>query len=333
MISGPVLPRNHAGLWELIDGHLDDVERGLVVVERDLELEPDCRVDALLKDAAGRPVFLLLAHPELEHELPARLLALRGWLVSGLALLARFVRHDGLDYELPPRLLALGFELPGRVLQQLGELRNAGVEVHQFCSLRIGGRERGGLMPALGAEGSISCGSVQSVGRLPSGVRDPKVETLGARFLDLMQRLDPDVQVTGDRYSRAFTYAGVALAELQLCDGGLQVSVPLSAPASADDGDDGDDADEASAIDVRQLRDPDDGRHIADLVMRRYLQVLGSDRSTAGEPSPTRIPPAQAPESADPRALSLERLRATVDTSQLSPEEYSVLGEAGPDDD
>lgn len=329
MISGPVLPRNHAGLWELIDGHLDDVERGLVVVERDLELEPDCRADALLKDAAGRPVFVLLAHPELEHELPARLLALRAWLVSGVALLARFVRHDGLDYELPPRLLALGFELPGGVLQQLRELRSAGVEVYQFCSLRIGGRERGGLMPVLGASAAPG-GSVQN-GRLPSGIRDPKVETLGARFVDLMQRLDPDVQVTGDRYSRAFGYAGVALAELQLCDGGLQVGVPGAVPGH--ELTNGVDVEADEVREFHELCTPADGRHVADLVMRRYLRVLGADRSTAGALSPTRVPPAQAPESADPPALSLERLRATVGTSQLSPEEYSVLGEAGPDDD
>lgn len=306
MISGPVFPRNGEGLSELVDSHLDEIEHGMVLVERDLEFSPDCRVDALAKDAAGRPVFLFFAQQDAEALLPGRILTASAWLVSGMPLLRSFVTHDGLEYGEAPRMIVLGFDLHASVLQQLGQLREVGVEVYQYCSVRVSGSERGGVFPVLGACALGEDGPRQ----LPDGVRDPQARTLGGRFLDLMRRLDPDVQVTGDRYSRTFSYGTDVLAELSLRDGHLCVRVP-EVPES-------------------DLRTQEDGQAIAEAVTRRFLALDGMN---SPEPDPKRtLATSSVVRSAGRPDLSLERLRDVADSAQLSPEEYSVLGESGPDD-
>ena len=303
MISGPVFPRNREGLAELVERHLDEIERGMVLVDRDLECGADCNVDALAMDAAGRPVFLFMAQRDTEASLPGRILTASAWLVSGVSLLRRFVPFDGLDYSQPSRMVVLGFELSAGLLEQLSQLRELGVEVYQYCSVRVGDRERGGVFPLLGGA-DLEGGDAD---QLPEGVRDPQARALGGYVLDLMRRLDPDVQVAGDRYTRTFSYGSDALAELYLRNGQLSVRVP-------------------DAPDVCSLRTQEDAQLVAEAVTRRFLEVDGVEL-----PEVSQRRPATGGEPVDERDLSLDQIRDMADQSKLSPEEYSVLGESRSD--
>jgi hypothetical protein len=67
--------------------------------------------------------------------------------------------------------------------------------------------------------------------------------------------------------------------------------------------------------------------------MRRYLEIHGTGEPAAAvSPVGAQAPGADARPQVDP-SLSLDRMREVVDSTHLSSEEYSVLGESGSDDD
>lgn len=303
MISGPVLPKTHAGLGELIECHLESVESGLRLLQRDLEFDSGWSVEALAHDAARRPVFLFTVDEGTAVELPTRLLAVRAWIATAGPLLARFLPADGVDYDLEPRLVVLGFEIPQSLTRALSDLRGP-VEVYQVRSVRIAGETRVGAIPLLGA-GVI--GSEDSLCP-PSGVRD-SARTMSVRFLEVVERLDPSMRVLGDRYSRRFWVGGRLLAELYLRGGALQVNVPERY--------------------VGALRSRSDCDAALDHVMRRFLEIQSVDG--AADAPAVGVEDRREMPSVD-RSVSLERLREVVDSSQLSSEEYSVLGDSGSDD-
>jgi len=310
MISGPVFPRTRAGLWGLIEQHLDEVEYGLTLIERDLELEPGHAVDALARDAGGFPVFLFTADADSERDLPARLLATRGWLATGAPFLRRMLPEAQIDFEQVPRTVVVGFEISPRLLRQLSDLQAAAVEAVRVCSIRIGGRTVVGSMPVLGA----GCHGVDDSFYVPRGVTDPESKTVCARFLELMRRVDGDLEIRGDRYSREFRCSGETLAHVASSQNAVRVRVSARLGR-------------ATEFELRSFADCEEA---IDCVMRRYLAVLRDGSETATEPDSAE---SRQGESGDDFAGSLGRLRETVQTSHITPEEYAALGEAGPDND
>ena len=302
MISGPVLPKTRVGLQEFVESYLDTIEFGLTIVERDLELEAGLSIEVLARDAAGRPVLVFAVDPDSWRAVPTRVLAARAWVAAGAQLLARFVPSEGIDYDLPPRLVVVGFELSADLLQLLADVRGE-VEVYQAQSLRVGGRQCVGVVPRAGAGVTGLENSYQP----PSGVAD-QARTLSVRFLDVVRRLDSSLQVIGDRYSRRFSLAGSLLAELYLERGVMCVRLPGMSPLL--------------------LRSKADCNVALDHLMRRYLDLNGVGGSAADVSIDTPPHPRELRDSG-----TLQRLRESIDASQLSSEEYSVLGDSGSDDD
>ncbi len=307
MISGPVFPRTRDGLLDLLERQADCIERGLVVVDRDLEFDGGA-IEALAKDAGGRPVFVLFIDPQAPADIGARVLAARAWLAVGLPLLARARPRTGLDYGQPPRLIALGFDLSTSALQQLAELPAGAIEVLQLRPFRIGGEVLVGVQALLGVTGLAPDEGFH----VPSGITAPAARALAARYLDLMQRLEPKLEVGGDRYSRSFRCGGAPLADLSLHDGVLRVCVGAGGPGE---------------VEVLQLATRADCARAVDRIARGYLRRAVADAAPSGEWGRAPDGEAATPEPIAAR-LSLEPLRrSTVAARQLTEEEYTILGE------
>ena len=331
MISGPVFPRNQNGLRELMKRHLGEIERGLDLVEQDLELEAGFVIDALGCDAANRPVFLFAVDRDGERDAPMRVLSTRGWLNANTPLLRRLLPDSGIDFEQTPRFVVVTFEVSDALAKQVRDCA-PGCEIYEIQCVRIGGRARVGAMPRLGAASP----DVEDSFALPSGVERAVDRTVCVRFMDLLKRIEPDLDIRGDRYSRHFRFAGESLAELEVQGAGVVVRAVV---------------DREGATREIPLTSVDDCVEAVDCVMRHYLTVAAEQDiapTTTTEPAESHEPKTNGnghgnghgsssslarTESSEESPVSLQSLRETVEQSQLTPEEYTALGELAPDDD
>lgn len=311
MISGPVFPRTRGGLMELVERQLDQVERGLAVLETDLELEPGCEIEALARDAAGRPVLVLLVDPGEPRQITPRLLAARAWLAAGTPLLARALSTPGVDWSLPLRFVVVGFEVSDALVEQLAQAGGGQLDVYELRPFRIGARHLLGALPRLHAAAAARSESGFTV---PGGLDDGEARGVCSHFLDLMQRLEPDLQVFGDRYSRSFRLDGEVLADLLVHGQGLLVTLP--------------------GVDERERRhvitSRTDCAAVVDRIARLYLE-----RAAAELPAPgTVTQPRPAPPRSERVSTSpFDGIRRSVeDARHLSDQEYSILGQSFEDE-
>lgn len=291
MISGPILTRTRDGLRNVLRQHLEGAERGLVVVQDDLLFEGGCRVDALARDAHGTPVLLFLVMPEEDRDLAGRVLDAQAWMTANPRLLAQALPLRGVRYDQAPRVVVVGFEIPEALLGRLATLRLPSLDVYQVSWFSAGGELKVGMVPLVGA----ALAGEQDGFRVPAGIDDPRQRSLCSRFLDLLQRLDPGLEVFGDRFSRRFSLAGRAVGELRQVDGRLQFEVPRGDQAAA----------------VFELSSWSDCEGAADAAMRRYLACS----VPTSEPVDDLVGPP-----------SFSSIRRSVAQVQLSREEYSALG-------
>jgi hypothetical protein len=139
-------------------------------------------------------------------------------------------------------------------------------------------------------------------------------------FLDLVQRMDPRIGASGDRFCRQIRLHGQLLAELQVADRTPRVRV-------VGDGD-------------YPLDSQDDCLAVVDRLVR---QLLSAAAEPAAEPeaqagpgpatprlAPGRLasdagPDADSPEGLDEGRFSLEPIRQSVASAKVSRREYSAL--------
>ena len=224
MISGPITPRTRMGLREFVRQRTQLLESGLVLVQEDLELGSNpgacATVDALARDALGIPLFVFAACEETARDLPTRILEVDGWFRRHGESLLRALADAGYKSGAAPRFLVVGFELVHDLLDRLERLSVQRLEAVQICSFGLQGELHYDI------ERVLPRGSAKAIceGVMPSIV-DPKDKDLCACALDLMQRLDPRVAVTGDRFSRRFSLAGSPLGTLSYDENGLTFAV------------------------------------------------------------------------------------------------------------
>lgn len=316
MITGPILPRTRAGLWSLLAQHEDRIERGLVVLETDLQLDERARVDALARDALGHPVLMFGWLAGEDDDLPLRVLDALAWFQRNVPLLRESLVLPGLRVEREPRALVLGFDLASTLVEKLSRLREPRLEAYEFRAFATGGAMHVGVVPVLGPALSADEHSF----RAPSGVTEPRHRTLCVRFLERMQKLDPGLQVLGDRYARRLRLDGVTLVELRVGIDGPEVGIsraegPPQRLALCDD--------ETLAVGF-------------DAAMRRYLELLDLDQP---EETQAAVPAEQDHEASrlvSPRPesrlteragqrLASEALRRSALENHLTKEELSAL--------
>lgn len=317
MMRNPVPAAVRHPLWEQIVARLDAVERGLRLVVEGL----DCShgqfglVDGLARDAAGAPVLLVFA-ADSDALLVPRALAAVDFLHRLGDALATAVPEGQFAVGARGRVLVLAAELG-----HLAAMRRLAQPTLQLCHLetfRLAGQERLAVrwLPAaeLGAVGpahAVAAAATTAPAAAVEAFFVPEVRAaLWQALRDVAMRIDPGVQLDGDRYWRRLTWQGRLLGEFQSLDGALLAKVG-----------DGPFREVALAADVRV---------VADGLLRRFLALagLGSNLEADGVDISPQAPSARAATNgrADASGRCGGALRATTAASRLSPEEYSALG-------
>lgn len=334
MIRGPVLPKMRDSLWELVSARLDAIESGLELALESFECGDPALgvVEGIARDAAGGPVLVLLA-VEGDTLLPARALAADRFLQRVGAALPEALPEANFSHGQQGRLLVVGTESSAGLLQQLCELPLHGLEACSLEPFRVAGEERfavrwlarGGVLQPVGVEQEGG----QDGGEAAPAFCVPRAQLeVWEELHRLCRSIDPEVVVTGDRFSRRVTWSGYLLGEVFTSDG---VVVGRSATGL-----------------VLALRVSRDVRRFGDQLLRAFAQRARLDMSPRPAADPVREPNsgpraseatavrAQANRaSAEPvsaprhgaQADAGESLRTSLAASRLTPEEHSALGE------
>ncbi len=320
MISGPTLPRTREALWSLVVDHVDRIERGLVIVHEDVCTEDGVRVDALARDANGHPVLLFLWLPDAEPDFVRRSLTSERWFAEHRDLLLQSLWLGGVERGRAPRIFVVGFDLPAPQIERLRVTALPGMELYQFRGFTVGGLLRIGVVPLLGPAAAGDEHSFEA----PAGLADPTTRTFCTTLLAWIRKLEPTLQVQGDRYSRRFLYENELLAELLVERDQLRVLVPGLAASR-------------SRTPILSLFDL---AAAFDTIARRYLTLVCGEDVLAGYGIERPAGPQLAPVDAEPAndAASggmlddVGRLRTAAGASRIAREEVAAFGTAHPQD-
>ncbi|MBM4060283.1 MAG: hypothetical protein FJ265_04170 [Planctomycetes bacterium] len=315
MIRGPVLPQMRETLWALVAGHLEAIETGLVLVGEHL----DCNdgqfgvIDGLARDASGAPVLLLLAIDG-DSLLTARAIAAVEFLDRIGDALAGAVPEGRFVVGGRPRVMVVGNDAASGSLAALQRFGALPLEICRLVPFRIGNSERFAVRWLAGAgEPPVSANdaaeNVQTAFAVPEASRG-HWQTLAR----LCERLDPDVRVDGDRYTRRITWRGWLLGQVVVADGTMLAMGPDGVRHS--------------------LHTENDVRAFGDRLLRSYAACAGL--ALAGTAAPPAARPGRqepAPPGSHCRSLSTgsggETLRTSISHACLTADEYRALGGAG----
>jgi hypothetical protein len=300
MISGPVIPRTHEGLWGQILNNPDLLEHGLQMVAQDLGLHELCAVDGLARDAAGRAVLLIAAVTGEMVGLPVRVLEAHSFLQRNAAVLARALPDTGVRFADAWRVVVVSMGLPDTCLAQIKTLGLDRVEVYEVEPFTLGGESHLVVRPLLG----FRAGGGEDQLHIPSGLLDAERREICARFLSLVERLDPKITAAGDRFSRRLTLGPDWLLDLWVEGDRLFVDLgdkPL------------------------ELAREEDCLEIMDMILRRYLEFLSEETEGSVQGLEERV--TEVAVDADEGGLSLAPLRRAVAETRISREEFSALGD------
>ncbi len=311
MIRGPVLPNARERLWALVASRLGTVEHGLELIESAL----DCshgqlgNVEGLARDAAGAPVLVLLALDG-DQLLPSRVVAAIDFLERVGGALATAVPEGRFVAGERGRVLVIASD---DSLATVAALRRIVAPSLQVCVLepfRLAGEERFAVRWVLTSTTLPGGGQAAAVEFEVPVAQQP----IWAVVQRLCQRLDPEVQVGGDRFGRRITWRGHLLGELSVADAGLLAAAPGEALAA--------------------LTTSSEVRAFGDRLVRAYLAARAGGApavgAAAGEPVRGRAAaPGPRPLSragARHAAAAAGPLRSALAATRLSAEEYSALG-------
>lgn len=304
MISGPVTPRTREGLWGQILSRPDLLEQGLQIIAQDLDLHEVCTVDGVGRDAAGRAVLLFAVVGSDSVGLPVKVLEAHSFLQRNGSVLSRVLPESGIYFRDAWRVAVVAMGLPDACVKQISALGLDRVEIYEVESFALAGEGHLVVRPVLG----YRTGGGEDGFHVPSGLLDPARRSLCAGLLASLHRMDPRMQVYGDRFSRRLTTGTGRLLDLRI--DGDRILIELGS-------------------DRFELSNEEDCAEVVDLALRRYLDLLtarvGGESSASGSrraaPEPSVIAAA-----ADEGGLSLEPLRRTVAETRISREEYTALG-------
>jgi len=298
VISGPVLALTPEGVREHLRRDASCIESGLVLL-RDGILTPDgVKLDGLGRDAQGVAVAFLFA---LDGQHPAsRVLAAREFLRRSGRALERAIPDLGLGIDGTSRILVLGTAVPSQWIDDLRRMGLAGVDVWQLENVFVHGTRRLLVQPLLGS----AAHGAEDTFDVPSGTPGSQ-RPLAAELLRIVQKLDPQVAVRGDRFRRVVWWCQHPLGTLVTHETGARFEPPAS-----DDGDRDESVFLASMADVHAA---------ADGVLRRFIQLaLPPSAAAPKEPAPVAA-----------RSLDYDLLRQSAAAAQVSAAEFQALAAEG----
>ena len=294
MISGPVLALTPEGVREQLRRDRDCIESGLVLLRDGVQTSDGLRLDGLARDARGDGVVLLFA---LDGQHPAsRALAAREFLRRSGRALARALGEPRLAFDENTRLFVIGSAVPEEWALDLRRLGLPQLELWDLDAVFVQGSRQLLVRSLLGraADGDES-------GFAPPSGCDGMSRRLADELLGIVERLDPTLGVTGDRFRRTLVKDGEALAELRLDGPVLQCRI-----GAADEG--------ARRL---QLRSSADVQAAADAILRIYLGRAGADDGRDAGMGDAAEQPVRAP--------SFEALRQGAVRAQVTQEEFRML--------
>jgi hypothetical protein len=296
MIRGPVLQPPREGLWKLVASRLAALESGLELVQESFECSGGGEVgsgyvavaDALLRDAAGAPVFLVVAN-EADVALAGRVLAALSFCERMGDTLGRALPEAGFVPGVAGRVLVVGQAAGLAPLDMLRRLAPRGMELCQLEPFRLGGVERCATRWLGGSAAAQTAG-------LPEFALPEALQPLWGEVERFVRRLDPVLVIDGDRFQRRLSWHGRMLGRIALADGALVAIAPSGAVVSLD-----------SVAQVRRW---------CDQLFRSYLAVVA-----AAAPGLSAAASAAGGRPAEPGGL-----RASLAGARVSAEEYAALG-------
>jgi hypothetical protein len=304
MIAGPILPRTAEGLWNVVQSDASRIEHGLSLLRRELVLDGELVIDALAADAAGRPTLIFLSLVESDHALASRISEAMAWFGNHSAILRDLVDGFAVRLDLPPRAIVVGFEFTERGLARLMRDRSFDLLVVRVDALRVAGQIHVGVS-AVATESSTESSPIEDLAT-------PALAPLLTRFADLMQRLDDELVVDGDRYSRTWRCEGVAVVRLERAGRSVLVDVPGSEPFAICD------------VDAQALA--------VDLATRRYLGILAGRGDWQSPVREARVSEVPARESKlrfeEPRGMRESPVAVAtpaLDPAEVTADEYEAF--------
>lgn len=233
MISGPTNPHPRTILQALLEsgseaGATPTIESGLRLLERDVRVGEDLRVDFLARDAVGTPVLLVAVDADDESWAPLQLADLQLWFQENAYLLEQAVSDreatQGLTWTDGFRIIVVALDVPPRFYRRLELLRGIDLDVYELRSVFVRGETRWflrGVAPWVSIEEA-------SLATVPTGLADPELSELAGRLLERATSLDSGIEIRGDRYERELRFQGQSLLSLEVRNDGLRARLPHS---------------------------------------------------------------------------------------------------------
>lgn len=274
MISGPTPPHPRLILKALLDpayegkGSAAAIESGLCLLEEDVRVGDDLRVDFLARDAAGMPVLILAVDAEDEAWAPLHIVDLEIWFRENAYLLEQAVApgevSKALSWSRGFRIVVVALNVPDRFYRRLELLRGIEMDVYELRSVFVRGETRWLLRAASQWDATVD----DTLPTIPRGLEDLELGELGSNLLDRASTLAEDIEIRGDRFERDLRWMGRSLLSLEVRDGKLQARV---APNGV----------------VFEIRTPSDVDRVLDKCLRAILsedvpRAPASGRSNSG---------------------------------------------------
>lgn len=301
MISGPTPPHPRVILKALLqDGASgsgsSSIESGLEMLESDLRVGNDLRVDFLARDASGMPVLVLAVDEEDEQWAPLHIADLELWFRDNAHLLERAVSQNqagrSLSWMRGFRIVVVALDVPARFFRRLELLRGVQMDVYELRSVFVRGETRW-LLRGVAPWASADTDGV--LPRVPQGLEDPELGELASSLIERAAALSADIEVRGDRFERDFRWRGETLLALQVREGRLRASV----------------SDRGAALLIRNSGDVDE---VLDRCLRKILETCSAPEPTAASPHEfPRVP--LRPRIVSDSRLSDDELSAFYDSS------------------
>lgn len=283
MIASTVGARGDLGLDGLVLRNLALLEHGLTCVAADLDLA-DVALTLLARDAAGAPVLVFADDGNATMPVAARAARLHAHLSGNPWLLQRVFPHK-LPSQPVLRVLVVGFRFDDLALATLRALALPDLRVLELHDWTAAGKRHWAVRPVL------SRPDVRDDGFTVPSALPAHLAGQAGELLAWLERLDADVAVTGDRFSRQVVARGRPLCVLSYAQGALNLTLPGGEPMP--------------------LLVRDDAVTAMDQVMARFEQSLRGDCAPAGaEPA---LP------------LDLGELRRSVSDVRLTRDECAAL--------
>ncbi len=295
MISAPIIPRTRESLWDLLESEPERIERGFALVQRELIVDEGIVVDAIARDTAGRLVLVFLVADDDDggdRDVGLRVFGATQWIARNERLLLGALPEAEIRGGMAPRVVVLGFEFSETCVETLRTMQLEDLSIYRCEAFVLDGHLHAGMSPVLGGAADRRHDTLA----VPPGVADAELKRVGAEIIDLVSRIDPNVEVQGDRYSRRFVSTHGLLAELFVSGDRLFISG-------------------IGPDDTPRPVNSTDSRQIADAIVRNYLEQISRPSAVQQRQEALEAALADAPsveeeiESPEEAARTRDRLR------------------------